>query len=119
MAGGVAWLQMMPQEAQTIATDPMNAVDRCKDVSFAIDQLGIETHDRSGKSALNGSRLDLSTSIGMAGHSFGANTTMLIAGELTKAGKTTLADDAHQMRDRDVAADRHAPRRHGTRSTPR
>jgi len=76
------------QTAEAIASDPMNAVDRCKDVSFIIDQLTAANDD--DKFPLKG-RLDLSH-IGMAGHSFGANTTMLISGEQTRSGRS-FADD--------------------------
>jgi predicted dienelactone hydrolase len=72
------------QRAQNLAMDPMNAVNRCKDVSFAIDELNDANENE--KSPLKG-MIDLSR-IGMAGHSFGANTTMLIAGEMTRTGKS-------------------------------
>ena len=74
MANGLAG---MKKTMQTIVTNPLNAVDRCKDVDFAIDRLTDANTD--DKSPLKG-RLDLKH-IGMAGHSFGGNTTMLIAGE--------------------------------------
>lgn len=51
-------------------------LDRPRDVSFALDQL--QTLNKTGEGPLRG-RLDLSK-VGMAGHSFGANTTLLIAG---------------------------------------
>ena len=51
-------------------------LDRPRDVSFALDQL--QTLNKAGEGPLRG-KLDLSK-IGMAGHSFGANTTLLIAG---------------------------------------
>jgi predicted dienelactone hydrolase len=86
MANG---LDNVKQTAEAIATDPMNAVDRCRDVSFAIDRL--KAVNDNEKSAMAG-RLDLDK-IGMAGHSFGANTTMLIAGEMTRSGKTIFADE--------------------------
>jgi predicted dienelactone hydrolase len=76
------------QAAEQIAKTPMSAVDRCKDVSFAIDELKDVNDDE--KSPLK-SHLDL-TRLGMAGHSFGANTTMLIAGETTRTGHS-FADD--------------------------
>jgi predicted dienelactone hydrolase len=80
-ANGMANLK---QSAETIATTPMIAVGRCKDVSFAIDQLAsVNTEEKSPLK----DHLDL-TRIGMAGHSFGGNTTMLIAGELTRTGHT-------------------------------
>jgi dienelactone hydrolase len=86
VAGGLANVK---QTELAIATDPMNAVDRCRDVSFAIDKL--KAVNRDEKSPMVG-KLDLDK-IGLAGHSFGANTTMLISGEMTKSGKTVLADD--------------------------
>jgi dienelactone hydrolase len=85
MANGLA---DMKRTLQIIVTNPMNAVDRCKDISFAIDQITAANDD--DKSPLK-NRLDLKH-IGMAGHSFGGNTTMLIAGELTLSGRS-LADD--------------------------
>jgi dienelactone hydrolase len=78
----------LKQTMQTIVTDPMVAVDRCRDVSFAIDKL--KAVNRDEKSPMAG-RLDLDK-IGMAGHSFGGNTTMLISGEMTRTGKS-FADD--------------------------
>jgi dienelactone hydrolase len=79
MANGLA---DMKKTMLTITANPMNAVDRCKDVSFAIDQIIAANDD--DKSPLKG-RLDLKH-IGMAGHSYGANTTMLISGEMTRSG---------------------------------
>jgi len=54
-----------------------NAIDRPRDVSFAIDRLTALNRDPS--SPLHG-RLDLAR-IGVAGHSFGAFTTLAIAGQ--------------------------------------
>lgn len=76
------------QTAQAIASDPTNAVDRVRDVSFAISALTDE--DDHGKTPLK-DHLDLEK-VGLAGHSFGANTTMLIAGEITLSGRS-FADD--------------------------
>jgi len=70
--------------------DPANAVNRARDVSFAIDKM--ENMNRES-GALKG-RIDL-RHIGMAGHSFGAWTTLAIAGEAffgPLGGETTLAD---------------------------
>lgn len=67
-----------PLEAmRRVAADPANAVHRVRDVSFAIDQL-----ERIHREAapLKG-RLDLAR-IGVAGHSFGAQTTLAVAGEV-------------------------------------
>jgi dienelactone hydrolase len=86
MAGGIA---DMKKNMQAQATDPMNAVNRCKDVSFVIDQLTAADSD-DDKFPLKG-KLDLKH-IGMAGHSFGGNTTMLTSGEMTRSGKN-FADD--------------------------
>jgi len=58
------------------AADPRNALERPKDVRFAIDQLerlNAQTGELKG-------RLDLAR-IGMAGHSFGAHTTLWVAGQ--------------------------------------
>lgn len=72
------------------AINAENIVNRCKDVSFAIDELTKINVDAT--SPLKG-RLDLKH-IGMAGHSFGANTTMLIAGQSAglAAGKSPVAE---------------------------
>lgn len=59
------------------AADPDNIVNRPRDVRFALDELTRLNRDESFP--LHG-RLDL-TRIGMAGHSFGAYTTMAMAGE--------------------------------------
>lgn len=66
-----------------------NAVNRPKDVSFAIDQLETLNADKSPLK----NRLDLSR-IGMAGHSFGAFTTLAIAGEVfvSPGGDVSFAD---------------------------
>jgi len=57
--------------------NPTNAIERVRDVQFAIDQLERLNIDTDWR--LSG-RLDLDR-IGMAGHSFGANTTLLVAGQ--------------------------------------
>lgn len=72
------------------AADPRNAINRPQDVSFAIDQM---KKLNQGNSPFQ-SRLDLNR-IGVAGHSFGAYTTLAIAGEtfLPRGGKeASLAD---------------------------
>jgi len=56
--------------------DPRNAVERPRDVSFAIDR--VEEMNRT-ESPFRG-RLDL-TRVGVAGHSFGAWTTLAVVGE--------------------------------------
>ena len=53
-------------------------VDRCRDVSFAIDELGRRNKDAG---ALDG-KLDLDR-VGLAGHSFGAQTVQAIIGQRT------------------------------------
>jgi dienelactone hydrolase len=73
-----AWKgQAQPMSAMKQAANFQNAVDRPKDVSFAVDQL-VELNKNDDK--LKG-KLDLSE-LAMAGHSFGAQTSMLIAGQL-------------------------------------
>ena len=69
------------------AADPRNALDRVADVRFAIDKMLALNSDAA--SPLNG--LIDGHSIGMAGHSFGAWTTLAIVGEKTPRGDS-LAD---------------------------
>ena len=69
-------------KAMREAISPKAAFDRPRDVSFAIDQL--EALNKKTTWPLHG-RLDLSR-VGMAGHSFGANTTLLVSG-LSLAGQ--------------------------------
>jgi dienelactone hydrolase len=64
------------QNFKKAASDPANAINRPLDVSFAIDQLTALNADASFP--LHG-RLDLNK-LGVAGHSFGAFTTMAVAG---------------------------------------
>lgn len=68
--------------------DVSNAINRAKDVSFAIDQL--TKLNKEGDFVLRG-KLDLSE-IGMSGHSFGGWTTTAIAGENFGADKPSLGD---------------------------
>ena len=63
-------------QAMARAANGKNSLDRAADVSFAIDQL--ETLNKDADFPLRG-KLDLQK-IGMAGHSFGANTTLLVSG---------------------------------------
>ncbi|MBS0207728.1 MAG: alpha/beta fold hydrolase [Planctomycetes bacterium] len=82
--------QANPMEAlRKSAADLRNALDRPRDVSFAIDQLARLNSDDS---PLKG-RLDVAN-VGVAGHSFGGYTTMAIAGQvfLTPAGQQSLGD---------------------------
>jgi predicted dienelactone hydrolase len=86
-AGGVANIRDAMRRA---AADPRNALNRAKDVTCSIDTiLGISA---GAGSPLSG-RAD-PEKIGIAGHSFGANTTMIIAGEmmLPSVARLTLAD---------------------------
>jgi predicted dienelactone hydrolase len=72
------------------AAQPHNAIDRVLDVSFAIDQLEILDREKSSFSK----RLDLDH-IGVAGHSFGAHTTLAVAGQIFNpllARSNSLAD---------------------------
>ncbi len=62
--------------------DPKNSVDRAEDVPFAIDQMLALNH-KAG-SPLEG--LVDKNEIGMAGHSFGAWTTLAVLGEKNPAG---------------------------------
>ncbi len=71
------------------AVDPRNAIARTRDVRFAIDrleQMNRETPPLRG-------RLDLAR-VGMAGHSFGAHTTLAVAGQTYTPllGKPKTAD---------------------------
>ena len=83
-AGGAANVMKAMNEA---AMNLQNALDRPRDVSFAIDRLGsLETN-----AVLRG-HLDTNR-IGVAGHSFGAYTTMVVAGEdYSGAHNTTFRD---------------------------
>jgi dienelactone hydrolase len=70
------------------AAQPRHALDRVLDVSFAIDEL---TRLNATNSIWRG-KLDLNR-IGVAGHSFGAHTTLTIAGAVYAGwSETTLAD---------------------------
>jgi predicted dienelactone hydrolase len=74
----------MAEQMKKIISDPMQAVDRCKDVGFAIDQLeGLNAND---KLPLKG-HIDVDK-VGMAGHSYGGNTTMLTSGEVSRSGRS-------------------------------
>ncbi|HEX3551931.1 MAG TPA: hypothetical protein VIA62_01730 [Thermoanaerobaculia bacterium] len=68
--------QQPQQDLTRAAADVRNALNRPKDVSFALDRLEALNRDPS---PLRG-RLDL-RAIGMAGHSFGAWTTLAVAGQ--------------------------------------
>lgn len=68
--------QPMPSMKRA-AADPQNAVNRARDVSFVIDQM----EKLNGEAGVFKNRVDLGR-IGVAGHSFGANTTLVAAGQL-------------------------------------
>jgi predicted dienelactone hydrolase len=58
------------------ALNPQNAIDRPRDITFVLDQLAkLNKDDATFKGKLN---LD---AVGLAGHSFGAHTTMVTAGQ--------------------------------------
>jgi len=59
------------------AADPRNAIERPKDISFAIDQM----EKLNKETGIFKGRLDMNR-IGVAGHSFGAYTTMAVAGQV-------------------------------------
>ncbi|HVP91269.1 MAG TPA: hypothetical protein VMS75_08645 [Terriglobales bacterium] len=70
--------QAEPMQAlRQAAIRPENAVNRARDVSFAIDEMA-----RLGRTSgpFEG-RVDLGR-VGLAGHSFGANTTLVVVGEV-------------------------------------
>jgi predicted dienelactone hydrolase len=68
--------QQHPAEALRQAANAQNSVARARDVSFAIDRMEKLADQPDWKG-----RLDLDH-IGVAGHSFGGQTSMLVAGEL-------------------------------------
>jgi len=69
-------LAKMGADARESMTDPQNAVARPLDVRFVLDRL--EKINQGGSPVAH--RLDL-TRVGMAGHSFGAWTTLVVAGQ--------------------------------------
>jgi predicted dienelactone hydrolase len=77
MAVAAGGLSHIAETGGKIAVDPKNATNRCEDVSFVIDQL--TTLNADPKWELHG-RADLKK-IGLAGHSFGGNTTLMVAGQ--------------------------------------
>lgn len=72
------------------AADPKNAANRPPDIHFVLDRL----ERLQGEDGPLKGRMDLSR-IGMAGHSFGAFTTMAIAGQalVTPTGRLARAED--------------------------
>ena len=85
------------------AANPTNAISRPLDVRFAIDQmlkLNAEAGDWHGKIDTN--------HIGMAGHSFGAYTTLAVAGQVFGASERSLGDPRVQAA---IAMSSPAPKR--------
>lgn len=72
------------------AKNPDNVVDRAEDISFAIDEL---TRCNEGQDDSLHERLDLNR-IAMAGHAYGAMTTLIVVGEVgnTFSKRENLAD---------------------------
>ncbi|MFO0977248.1 MAG: hypothetical protein U0996_12670 [Planctomycetaceae bacterium] len=68
------------KKLEQAAADPRNAINRAQDIRFVITQMieKVQPGATDSTSVLKG-RLNTSK-IGMAGHSFGANTTMLVSG---------------------------------------
>jgi len=66
---------------------PRAAINRFRDIPFAIDQLALMNQSDA---KLRG-RLDMNR-IGMSGHSFGAITTMMLAGQTPSLGRMTFGD---------------------------
>ena len=72
---------------QKALADPQNTINRAKDVSFAIDELEkLNAADSPLQNKLN------LNEIGMAGHSFGAGTTIVAVGERLPIVKEKLSD---------------------------
>lgn len=71
-------------QLKAAVADPQNAVNRASDVTFAINRM-LALNQEAG-SPLNG--LVDKSAIGMAGHSFGAWTTLAVVGEKNDAGVT-------------------------------
>lgn len=72
------------------AMDPANAINRPKDIRFVIDEL----QKANGSDPILRNRLDLEK-IGVGGHSFGAYTTLAVAGEVfvgPRGRRISLAD---------------------------
>lgn len=65
------------QAIREAAIRPENAVNRVRDVSFVLDEMA----KLAAASGLFQGRVDLSK-VGLAGHSFGANTTLVAAGQV-------------------------------------
>jgi predicted dienelactone hydrolase len=81
--GGLRHLEATLRQA---IANPQNSIDRAQDIRFTLDQL--TRLNREVPPLRN--RLDLAH-VGMAGHSFGAATTLMVVGErMTKAGGNYL-----------------------------
>jgi predicted dienelactone hydrolase len=98
-----------PLESVKAATlNVQNAIDRPLDVSFVLDQLT----DFNGQGGALHHKLDLQR-VGVAGHSFGAFTTLAIAGQRIGPRERSLADPRVQAA---IAMSSPVPRRPSDRS---
>jgi pimeloyl-ACP methyl ester carboxylesterase len=77
-----AGLDAFAQLKQSVA-DPLNALNRAEDVPFAIDRMLALSHQTTGAGYNPLRGLVNENEIGMAGHSFGAWTTLALVGEKT------------------------------------
>jgi predicted dienelactone hydrolase len=75
------------RDGSRAATMPGVAIDRLRDIPFAIDQLAAMN---ANDARLRG-RLDLSR-VGMSGHSYGAITTMMLSGQSPAGGRVSFSD---------------------------
>jgi predicted dienelactone hydrolase len=75
------------REGSRAAIMPGVAIDRFRDIPFAIDRLAAMN---AGDARLRG-RLDLSR-VGMSGHSYGAITTMMLSGQSPAMGRMSFSD---------------------------
>ena len=74
------------EDAIQKAITPAVAVDRFRDIPFAVDQLdAMNKSDATLRGRLNMSR------IGMSGHSYGALTTLILSGQTTGGGRMTFS----------------------------
>lgn len=80
-------LKHWEETMREVIDNPTNSFNRAWDVSFAIDHLGKLNRETSPLQ----NRLDLSL-LGMAGHSFGAATTLVITGEQMPAAPEKFLD---------------------------
>ncbi len=84
----VVWRGGQGMQGLRAALTSKNALDRAHDVSFVIDQLQLLNPNATWP--LHG-KFDLAR-IGMAGHSFGANTTLFVSGLKLPLGEESVAD---------------------------